>query len=150
MDLNFELNGQLQFILDLGVAIGTALLFGVIAVRLRQPPILGYLIAGIVIGPFTPGFVGDARSISELADLGVVLLLFALGIEFTLRELRIVARVAPGQFCAQRATVRLAQPASDAAAASGRRIRAHQSGGAVGAGSRLDNARMPNPSRPAR
>ena len=97
MDLNFELNGQLQFILDLGVAIGMALLFGVIAVRLRQPPILGYLIAGIVIGPFTPGFVGDARSISELADLGVVLLLFALGIEFTLRELRIVARVAvPG------------------------------------------------------
>jgi monovalent cation:H+ antiporter-2, CPA2 family len=92
-----ELTGQLQFILDLGVAIGTALLFGVIAVRLRQPAILGYLIAGIVIGPFTPGFVGDAESISELADLGVVLLLFALGIEFTLRELRRVARVAvPG------------------------------------------------------
>jgi CPA2 family monovalent cation:H+ antiporter-2 len=92
-----ELTGQLQFILDLGVAIGMALLFGVIAVRLGQPAILGYLIAGIVIGPFTPGFVGDAESISELADLGVVLLLFALGIEFSLRELRIVARVAvPG------------------------------------------------------
>ncbi|HEU5204803.1 MAG TPA: cation:proton antiporter family protein [Candidatus Limnocylindrales bacterium] len=97
MDLNVELNGQLQFILDLGVAIGMALLFGVVAVRLRQPAILGYLIAGIFIGPFTPGFVGDAEAISELADLGVVLLLFALGIEFTLRELRLVARVAvPG------------------------------------------------------
>jgi CPA2 family monovalent cation:H+ antiporter-2 len=97
VDLNIELNGQLQFILDLGVAIGMALLFGVVAVRLRQPAILGYLIAGIFIGPFTPGFVGDAEAISELADLGVVLLLFALGIEFTLRELRIVARVAvPG------------------------------------------------------
>ena len=89
MDLSFELNGELEFILDLGVAIGTALLFGVIAVRLRQPAIIGYLIAGIVIGPFTPGFVGNADAISELADLGVVLLLFALGIEFTLRELRI-------------------------------------------------------------
>jgi CPA2 family monovalent cation:H+ antiporter-2 len=97
VDLDLELNGQLQFILDLGVAIGMALLFGVIAVRLRQPAILGYLIAGIVIGPFTPGFVGNTRSISELADLGVVLLLFALGIEFNLRELRRVAGVAiPG------------------------------------------------------
>jgi len=97
VDLSFELTGQLQFILDLGVAIGLALLFGLVAVRLGQPAILGYLIAGIVIGPFTPGFVGNARSISELADLGVVLLLFALGIEFNLRELRRVARVAvPG------------------------------------------------------
>jgi CPA2 family monovalent cation:H+ antiporter-2 len=97
VDLNLELSAQLQFILDLGVAIGMALLFGVVAVRLRQPAILGYLIAGIFIGPFTPGFVGDAEAISELADLGIVLLLFALGIEFTLRELRIVARVAvPG------------------------------------------------------
>ena len=92
-----ELTEQLQFILDLGVAIAAALVGGVIAVRLRQPAILGYLLAGIVIGPFTPGFVGDVGRISELADLGVVLLLFALGIEFSLRELRSVARVAvPG------------------------------------------------------
>ena len=97
MDLNVALTDQLRFILDLGVAIGLALVFGVIAVRLRQPAILGYLIAGIVIGPFTPGFVSDTQSISELADLGVVLLLFALGIEFSLRELQRVARIAvPG------------------------------------------------------
>src|SRR6185436_10956387 len=97
VDLNVALTDQLRFILDLGVAIGLALVFGVIAVRLRQPAILGYLIAGIVIGPFTPGFVSDTQSISELADLGVVLLLFALGIEFSLRELQRVARVAiPG------------------------------------------------------
>ena len=97
VELNVELTDQLRFILDLGVAIGMALIFGVIAVRFGQPAILGYLIAGIVIGPFTPGFVGDAQGISELADLGVILLLFALGIEFTLRELRAVARVAvPG------------------------------------------------------
>jgi CPA2 family monovalent cation:H+ antiporter-2 len=92
-----ELTDQLTFILDLGVAIGAALVGGVISVRLGQPAILGYLLAGIAIGPFTPGFVGDVGRISELADLGVVLLLFALGIEFTLRELRAVARVAlPG------------------------------------------------------
>ena len=92
-----ELTDQLSFILDLGVAIGAALVGGVISVRLGQPAILGYLIAGIAIGPFTPGFVGDVGRITELADLGVVLLLFALGIEFTLRELRAVARVAlPG------------------------------------------------------
>ena len=92
-----ELTDQLHFILDLGVAIATALIGGVISVRLGQPAILGYLLAGIAIGPFTPGFVGDVGRISELADLGVVLLLFALGIEFTVRELRAVARVAlPG------------------------------------------------------
>ena len=92
-----ELTDQLRPILDLGVAIGAALVGGVIAVRLRQPAILGYLLAGIAIGPFTPGFVGDTGRIAELADLGVVLLLFALGIEFSVRELRAVARVAlPG------------------------------------------------------
>jgi monovalent cation:H+ antiporter-2, CPA2 family len=92
-----ELTEQLRFILDLGVAIGAALIGGVVAVRLRQPAILGYLIAGMVIGPFTPGFVGDVERITQLADLGVVLLLFALGIEFTLQELRAVARIAvPG------------------------------------------------------
>jgi CPA2 family monovalent cation:H+ antiporter-2 len=92
-----ELTDQLRFILDLGAAIAAALLGGVVAVRLGQPAILGYLLAGIVIGPFTPGFVGDVGRITELADLGVVLLLFALGIEFSVRELRSVARVAlPG------------------------------------------------------
>jgi CPA2 family monovalent cation:H+ antiporter-2 len=96
-ELTFELSEQLRFILDLGASIGAALVGGVIAVRLRQPAILGYLIAGMFIGPFTPGFVGDVERIAEFADLGVVLLLFALGIEFSLRELRAVARVAvPG------------------------------------------------------
>jgi CPA2 family monovalent cation:H+ antiporter-2 len=92
-----ELTDQLRFILDLGASIGAALVGGVVAVRLGQPAILGYLIAGMFIGPFTPGFVGDVERIAGFADLGVVLLLFALGIEFSLRELRAVARVAvPG------------------------------------------------------
>lgn len=88
-----SLSPELRFILDLGVAVALALVGGAIAIRLGQPPIVGYLAAGVVIGPFTPGFVGDAERIGELAELGVVLLLFALGVEFSLRELARVRRV---------------------------------------------------------
>ena len=91
------LTEQLEFILGLGGAVAAALVGGAIAIRLRQPAIVGYLLAGVLIGPFTPGFVGDVEQIAALADVGVVLLLFALGVEFSLHELRGVARVAlPG------------------------------------------------------
>jgi CPA2 family monovalent cation:H+ antiporter-2 len=93
----FALTEQLQFILGLGSAVAAALIGGAVAIRLRQPAIVGYLLAGVLIGPFTPGFVGDLDQISALADVGVVLLLFALGVEFSLRELRDVGRIAlPG------------------------------------------------------
>jgi len=92
-----ELSEQLRFILDLGVAVAAALIGGAIAVRLRQPAVIGYLLAGIAIGPATPGFVGDVERIAVLAEVGVVLLLFALGVEFSIRGLREVQRVAiPG------------------------------------------------------
>lgn len=92
-----HLTEQLAFILGLGAAVGAALVGGAIAVRLRQPAIVGYLLAGVAIGPFTPGFVGDVDQISVLADVGIVLLLFALGVEFSIRELRDVRQVAlPG------------------------------------------------------
>jgi CPA2 family monovalent cation:H+ antiporter-2 len=92
-----ELTDELRFILDLGIAVAAALLGGAIAVRFRQPAIVGYLIAGIAIGPSTPGFVGDVERIAVLADVGVVLLRFALGVEFSIRELRAIRRVAlPG------------------------------------------------------
>jgi len=92
-----ELTEQLHFILNLGLAVAVALLGGAIAVRLRQPAIVGYLLAGILIGPATPGFVGDIERISALADVGVVLLLFALGVEFSVSGLRDVRRLAlPG------------------------------------------------------
>jgi len=95
--IDIELTEQLAFILGLGGAVGAALLGGVIAVRLRQPVLVGYLLAGVAIGPFTPGFVGDVEQISILADVGIVLLLFALGLEFSIRELREVQRLAvPG------------------------------------------------------
>jgi len=88
-----ELTDQLTFILDLGGAIVAALIGGAIAVRLRQPAVVGYLLAGVVIGPFTPGFVGGQERIAILAEVGVVMLLFALGVEFSIRELRSVGRV---------------------------------------------------------
>jgi CPA2 family monovalent cation:H+ antiporter-2 len=94
---DIPINHELEFILDLGVAVAAALLFGAIAVRLRQPPIVGYLLAGVAIGPFTPGYVSDAAEIAALAEVGVILLLFALGVEFSLRDLARVRRVAlPG------------------------------------------------------
>ncbi|MFP5343782.1 MAG: cation:proton antiporter [Candidatus Limnocylindria bacterium] len=92
-----ELTEELRFMLDLGMAVAAALLGGVIAVRLRQPAIVGYLIAGIAIGPSTPGFVGEPERIAILAEVGVVLLLFALGVEFSIKELRATRRIAlPG------------------------------------------------------
>ena len=96
-ELTLAVPPELRFILDLGVAVALALAGGIIAVRLRQPPIVGYLLAGVVIGPFTPGFVGDPAHIGELAEVGVVLLLFALGVEFNITELSPVRRIAvPG------------------------------------------------------
>lgn len=92
-----QLTEQLEFILGLGAAVAFALVGGLIAVRLRQPAVVGYVLAGVAIGPFTPGFVGDVEQIAVLADVGIVLLLFALGLEFSFRELRDVRRLAlPG------------------------------------------------------
>lgn len=92
-----ELTEQLRFILELGVAVAAALLGGAVAARLRQPVIIGYLLAGIIIGPFGPGLVQDGERIAILAEVGIVLLLFALGVEFSIRELRRLGRVAlPG------------------------------------------------------
>ncbi len=90
------LGEELRFILNLGVAVLAALLGGAIATRLRQPTVVGYLVAGIVIGPFTPGFVGDQQQITTLADIGVVLLLFTIGVQFSIRELLAVRRLAIG------------------------------------------------------
>ena len=74
-----------------------ALVFGYLAHRLKLSPIIGYLLAGIVIGPFTPGFVADRVSAEQFAEIGVILLLFGIGLRFNLRELIAVWRLAvPG------------------------------------------------------
>ena len=81
------------------IAIGLTLAFiaALVARRLRLPSIVGYLIAGILIGPFTPGFVADQEIASELAEIGVILLMFGVGINFSVRDLLAVRGVAvPG------------------------------------------------------
>ncbi len=94
---DLELTEQLSFILQLGGAVAAALVGGAIALRFRQPAIIGYLLAGIVIGALSPEVAGEENRISVLADVGVVLLLFALGVEFSIRELREMSYIAlPG------------------------------------------------------
>ena len=74
-----------------------AYVFGLLAHRLRIQPLVGYLVAGIVVGPFTPGFTADAGMASELAEIGVILLMFGVGLHFSLKDLVSVARiVVPG------------------------------------------------------
>jgi len=74
-------------ILELGVVLLVAGLVGVIARRLGLPAVVGYLVVGLAVGPFTPGYVADKHQIQVLADVGVVLLLFEVGIELDLRSL---------------------------------------------------------------
>jgi len=77
--------------------LGLAFILGVIANRLRISPLVGYLLAGIVIGPYTPGFVGDTELAAELAEIGVILLMFGVGLHFSLRDLLSVRAIAiPG------------------------------------------------------
>ena len=74
-----------------------AFLFGMAAHRLKLPPIVGYVLAGVVVGPFTPGYVADQAIATELAELGVILLMFGVGLHFSLRDLLSVRTIAiPG------------------------------------------------------
>ena len=74
-----------------------AFIFGTIAQRFRVSPLVGYLLAGVAVGPFTPGFVADAGLAAELAEIGVILLMFGVGLHFSLDELLAVRRIAiPG------------------------------------------------------
>ena len=82
-----------QLVVDLVVALGAAFLGGIIAQRLSLPVLLGYIVAGVVIGPNTPGITADRHSVELLANLGVAFLMFALGVEFSFGELKRVRRV---------------------------------------------------------
>jgi CPA2 family monovalent cation:H+ antiporter-2 len=64
-----------------------ALVLGFLALRVRLSPIVGYLVAGILVGPFTPGFVADRAVAQHVAEIGVILLLFGMGVRFHLDEL---------------------------------------------------------------
>src|SRR6476469_8992564 len=81
----------------ISVGFGLAFVFGFLAAHLRLPPLVGYLVAGVVVGPFTPGFVAEAGLARELAEIGVILLMFGVGIHFSLRDLLAVREIAvPG------------------------------------------------------
>ncbi|STR41172.1 Potassium/proton antiporter RosB [Klebsiella michiganensis] len=74
-----------------------AFILGMIANKLRISPLVGYLLAGVLAGPFTPGFVADTKLAPELAELGVILLMFGVGLHFSLKDLMAVKAIAiPG------------------------------------------------------
>lgn len=88
---------NVSLITTIASALGLALIFGFIFAKLRLPPLVGYLLAGIVLGPFTPGYIADAELAGQLAEIGVMLLMFGVGLHFSLDDLMEVKKIAlPG------------------------------------------------------
>jgi len=88
---------SLPLLINISIALGVAFVGGILARRIGLPTIAGYLLAGIAIGPFTPGFVGDIDTIRQLAELGVIFLMFRVGLHFSLADLWRVRDIAiPG------------------------------------------------------
>ncbi|MGM9427629.1 YbaL family putative K(+) efflux transporter [Hydrogenophaga sp. MI9] len=88
---------NVSLINTIAAGLGLALILGFLASRLRLPALVGYLVAGVVIGPFTPGFVADAEIAAQLAEIGVMLLMFGVGLHFSLDDLLSVRKIAlPG------------------------------------------------------
>ncbi|MDR7037734.1 MULTISPECIES: YbaL family putative K(+) efflux transporter [Methylobacterium] len=81
------------------IALGLVLAFvcGMVAQRLKLPPLVGYLLAGVLVGPYTPGFVGNSELAGQLAEIGVILLMFGVGLHFSIKDLMAVRSIAlPG------------------------------------------------------
>lgn len=88
---------EVALISTLALAFGAALILGFVAARLRLPALVGYLLAGMLIGPFTPGVVADTGLAAQLAEVGVMLLMFGVGLHFSLDDLLAVRKIAlPG------------------------------------------------------
>jgi CPA2 family monovalent cation:H+ antiporter-2 len=88
---------SVSLISTIAAGLGLALIFGFLAARMKLPSLVGYLLAGVLIGPFTPGFVADAAIASQLAEIGVMLLMFGVGLHFSLGDLLAVRKIAvPG------------------------------------------------------
>ena len=91
------MHDNISLITTIAAALGLGLLLGMLAVRLRLPALVGYLAAGVIIGPATPGFVADVHLASQLAEIGVMLLMFGVGLHFSLDDLLEVKGIAlPG------------------------------------------------------
>jgi CPA2 family monovalent cation:H+ antiporter-2 len=88
---------DVSLIATIAAGFGLAMVFGLIASRLNMPPLVGYLLAGIVVSPATPGFVADVGLAGQLAEIGIMLLMFGVGLHFSLKDLLAVKRIAvPG------------------------------------------------------
>src|SRR3989338_8193924 len=87
---------NVTLISTIAAGFGMALVLGFIAERLKVPALVGYLLAGIVLGPGTPGFVADIGIASQLSEIGVMLLMFGVGLHFSLKDLLAVRRIAVG------------------------------------------------------
>jgi CPA2 family monovalent cation:H+ antiporter-2 len=88
---------DVTLITTIAAGLGLALLMGFLATKVGVPPLVGYLVAGIIAGPATPGFVADVHLTSQLAELGVMLMMFGVGLHFSLEDLMAVRRIAiPG------------------------------------------------------
>src|SRR5213593_893284 len=81
-------------ILTLTGSLAAALALGYVTQRLRLSPIVGYLLAGLIVGPYTPGFVADRALANEFAEIGVILLMFGVGLHFHLKDLLAVGKIA--------------------------------------------------------
>jgi CPA2 family monovalent cation:H+ antiporter-2 len=87
----------LGFLVNLSVSLVLALVLGFAAQRLRLSPIIGYLLAGIAVGPSTPGFVADPKMAHDFAEVGIILLIFGVGMHLNFNDLLAVRRIAiPG------------------------------------------------------
>lgn len=95
------MHNDFALLLNLAASLVLALIFGLITEKLRLSPIVGYLLAGFMLGPQTPGMVADPKMAAELAEIGVVLLMFGVGLHFNLRELLSVRRIAIPGACGQ-------------------------------------------------
>ena len=88
---------DISLITTIAAALGFGLLLGMLALRLRLPALVGYLAAGVLIGPATPGFVADVALSAQLAEIGVMLLMFGVGLHFSIKDLMAVRNIAlPG------------------------------------------------------
>jgi CPA2 family monovalent cation:H+ antiporter-2 len=88
---------DIALIATVAVGLAVAFVFGFLAQRLRLPPLVGYLVAGVVVGPYVPGYVADDALAGQLAEIGIMLMMFGVGLHFSLSDLLAVRRLAvPG------------------------------------------------------
>ena len=87
------MENNINLITTIASGFGIALVLGFVAVRMKVPALVGYLVAGIIIGPYSPGFVADIELASQLSEIGVMLLMFGVGLHFSLDDLLAVKRI---------------------------------------------------------